>query len=87
MENIEKDKVFFNPGDVVKIKHDLDYNPLMLVKQKEQKLIKDSAGHFLGIRCIWFTKDGLYQEQVFSTKDLSLVKSSYKVEMKSPFGL
>lgn len=78
MLEIEKDKVYFNPGDVVQIKHDLETNPLMLVKEKESKMIKGDS-HFKGIRCLWFTRDGLYQEQVFSTKDLKMIKSSYSV--------
>jgi len=76
LEQIEKEKIYFNPGDVVKIKHMLDQIPLMLVKEKESKMIKGDS-HFKGIRCFWFTKDGSYQEQVFSTKDLMMVQSSY----------
>jgi uncharacterized protein YodC (DUF2158 family) len=65
------DKIFFIPGDVVTIKHDLNYKPTMLVKSKETKTFKDTAGaYFVGIRCFWFTGDGLYQEQIFNTKDL-----------------
>lgn len=64
-------KIFFTPGDVVTIKHDVSNKPQMLVKGKESKTIKDKDGqHFLGIRCFWFTTDGVFQEQVFSTKDL-----------------
>lgn len=69
LENI--DKIFFIPGDVVRIKHNISNRPDMLVKGKETKTIRDQSGtHFLGIKCFWFTSDGLYQEQIFSTKDL-----------------
>lgn len=69
IENI--DKVFFIPGDVVTIKHDLPYKPVMLVKGKETKTFKDAAGaYFVGIRCVWFTTEHVYQEQIFNTKDL-----------------
>lgn len=70
MESINK--IFFTPGDVVTIKHPISNAPTMLVKGKETKTIRSTdATHFVGIKCFWFTKDGLYQEQVFSTKDLS----------------
>jgi len=81
LETIEREKIFFNPGDVVQIKHELNEKPLMLVKAKESKMIQGDS-HFKGIRCFWFTKDGLYQEQVFSTKDLVMVKTSYEPPVK-----
>lgn len=69
LDNIEK--IFFIPGDVVRIKHDLTNKPDMLVKGKETKTLRDAAStHFIGIRCFWFTTEGLYQEQIFNTKDL-----------------
>jgi uncharacterized protein YodC (DUF2158 family) len=72
IDNIQK--IFFIPGDVVTIKHDLDNKPKMLVKGKETKTLKDAEGtYFLGLRCFWFTTEGLYQEQIFSTKDLHKV--------------
>jgi uncharacterized protein YodC (DUF2158 family) len=77
LEKIENDKVFFNPGDVVKIKHPLDYVPAMLVKEKATKMIKGDS-HFQGIKCFWYTTTGEYQEQVFSTKDLSMIKGAYQ---------
>lgn len=76
LEGIEKEKLFFSAGDVVRIKHDITDRPTMLVKEKVQKMIKDDA-HFIGIKCFWFSKDGLYQEQIFSTKDLELLKPVY----------
>lgn len=71
MENINK--VFFTPGDLVTIKHDLVNKPRMLVIGKETKTIIDKsseASHFKGIKCFWFTADHVYQEKTFSTKDL-----------------
>lgn len=73
MENV--DKVFYTAGDVVTIKHPLPCKPIMLVKGKETKTIKGAEGsHFLGIRCFWFTFQGEYQENIFSTKDLMHVQ-------------
>ena len=70
-------KVFFTPGDIVTIKHDISNRPTMLVKGKETKTIRgnDDATHFKGIRCFWFTVDGKYEEETFSTKDLVHVKT------------
>lgn len=67
----EMNKIFFAPGDLVTIKHDLPFKPTMLVKGKETKTIREKDGqHFLGIRCFWFTTELEFQEQIFSTKDL-----------------
>lgn len=76
LEEIKKEKIYFSAGDVVTIKHDIDNKPKMLVKEIVKKLVKDD-NHFQGIRCFWYTSEGLYQEQVFSTKDLKLIKSVY----------
>lgn len=73
---IEREKIFFLPGDVVTIKQDIPNKPVMLVKGKEQKLIRrpEDASHLKGIRCQWFTLNGELQEAVFSTKDLEFYK-------------
>lgn len=65
-------KVFFTPGDRVTIKHEIPNKPTMLVRGKETTLVKKEgeASYFKGIKCFWFTLDNLYQEQIFSTKDL-----------------
>jgi hypothetical protein len=49
----------------------------MLVIRKENSIMKygkDGYDVLKGIRCRWFTKDGLLQEAIFNTKDLILVK-------------
>lgn len=77
--NTLEEKVFFCPGDLVKLKHNLINNiPIMYVVKKETRFIKaesenDSAfkdEHFIGIRCRWFTLNHELQEAVFNTKDL-----------------
>lgn len=71
-------KVFYTPGDLVVVKHrELANAPVMLVKGKMQKLLKDKESDrndsvFLGIKCIWFNKNQELQEAVFNTKDLEL---------------
>jgi len=51
------------------------YAPVMLVLRKEQALFKDSSG-LKGIKCRWFTTDGLMQEAVFNTKDLIKIEEN-----------
>ena len=67
-----EDKIFFQPGDIVQLKQDIPYKPLMIVVRIERSLIKHDTQSppLKGIRTRWFTKDGLLQEAVFSTKDL-----------------
>ena len=88
-------KIYFVPGNLVTIKHELPNKPVMLVTEiVNNKIIQNttnpywgSLGNatysiasmqvkntFLGIRCIWFTDDGIIQERVFSTKDLIKVE-------------
>ena len=66
------EKVYFKPGDCVTLRQKMQA-PVMLVLRKEQALFKDSSG-LKGIKCRWFTKDGLLQEAVFNTKDLVKVE-------------
>lgn len=61
------DKIYFKPGDLVKSK--LPNSPVMLVLRKETTLLKDNQP-LKGIKCRWFTNEGLLQEAVFNTKDL-----------------
>ena len=78
----EREKVFFIPGDVVTLRHDVPNKPIMIVKDKETKMIKPSKdsedkiskSFFKGIRCFWFSTAGVLQEEVFNTKDLVKVK-------------
>jgi len=75
------DKVFFIPGDLVTIKHDIPNKPTMLVKSKETKTIRETdANHFIGIKCFWFTTEGLYQESIYNTKDLEKVEPYKKLK-------
>ena len=69
----ESDKIFFNAGDLVKVKH-FDNSPVMYIIEKVSKTIHQKAGEpetiFLGMKCRWFDNDNRLQEAVFSTKDL-----------------
>ena len=68
------EKVYFKPGDCVTLRQRMQA-PVMLVLRKEQALFKDSSG-LKGIKCRWFTTDGLLQEAVFNTKDLVKVEEN-----------
>lgn len=70
----EEQKVYFTPGDVVTIRQNIPYKPIMIVVRKESSIIKQGDGKDIlkGIKCRWFTKDGLLQEAVFNTKDIEL---------------
>ena len=67
-----EEKIYFMPGDVVMLKQDLPNKPTMLVVKKETSIFKHQQEDNVlkGIRCRWFTSDGLLQEAVFNTKDL-----------------
>ena len=74
-----EDNIYFNPGDIVELKQDIPYKPKMVVIKKVTSIFKhdkkeDKKAVLLGIKCMWFTKDGLYQENIFNTKDIKLVK-------------
>jgi len=72
---MESQKVFFIPGDIVTIRQDLQFKPIMIVKEKVSKMIREvDASHFKGIRCFWFSNDLKYQEAIFNTKDLIHIK-------------
>lgn len=71
-----KEKVFFNPGDVVRLRQGnlIDHAPRMLVIGTDNKrFIEDGKDTIKGIRCRWFTSTGELQEATFNTKDLELV--------------
>lgn len=68
------DKIFYNPGDLVKVKHELNNAPVMYVIEKSTKSIINKSGNketmFLGIKCRWFDTNNVLREGIFSTKDL-----------------
>lgn len=71
-----REKTFFHAGEVVKLKQEIPNTPLMIVKSvpKTRRIGEnskpDTRSILLGVRCFWFTDTGLYQEQIFNSKDL-----------------
>lgn len=73
--DIDETKVFYNPGDVVTVRHDIPNKPLMWVVEKSTRSLynketNEKENIFLGIKCRWFDNNGDLQEELFSTKDL-----------------
>lgn len=54
------EKVFFTPGQMVKLKQDLPNAPIMIVYKIERSIMRNTNGRdFLrGCKCRWFTSDG-----------------------------
>lgn len=68
-----EERIFFNPGEVVKVKQNIPNKPLMVVKSVDKSNTKygDTVKPvFFGITCFWFATDGTLQESRFNTKDL-----------------
>ena len=67
-----EEKIYFQPGDVVQMKQEIPNKPKMVVVKIERSLIKNENQnpYLRGVKCRWFTTEGLLQEAVFSTKDL-----------------
>ena len=72
------DKIFFNPGDIVRLRHSqLKNTPVMYVVEKVTRSYKhnnETINSFKGIKCRWFNNNGDLCEEIFSSKDLEKVK-------------
>lgn len=72
----EEDKIYFLPGQIVRLKQDIPYKPDMVVIGKVTNVFKhqgDKNNTLKGIRCMWFNTKMELQEGIFSTKDLEFV--------------
>lgn len=68
---------YYKPGDLVILKHAELNSPIMLVQEKVTRQFKQGGkicDMFKGMKCIWFDKNNVLQEAIFSTKDLQLYK-------------
>ena len=82
-----EEKIYFLPGDVVTLHQAIPYKPTMIVVKRENKIARPIKGVKLqedgnkredglkGIKCRWFTTEGLLQEAVFNTKDLIKIEN------------
>jgi len=77
VENFDA-RVYFAPGDLVEVRHNVPNKPKMWVIEKSTRNLKNKEGDvetmFLGIKCRWFDLNGVLQEAVFSTKDIQKVE-------------
>lgn len=79
-ENLNKEGnsyLFYTPGQLVTLKHKELNSPIMLIQEKVTRQFKQRDqmyNIFKGMKCIWFDKNNVLQEAVFSTKDLELYK-------------
>jgi len=65
------EKIYFKPGQLVKLNKDLPNAPTMMVSKIEKlKITATRDNLFLGVSCIWFSDDGKLQEHRFNSKDL-----------------
>lgn len=70
---INAEKVFYNPGDIVRVRHNIDCRPKMYVMEKVTRSFKKEGSAetvFVGIKCRWFDANFSLCEATFSTKDL-----------------
>ena len=70
---IDDDKIYFLPGERVRLKQDVSNKPDMIVIGKVSNVFKhqsDQKGNALkGIKCMWFNTLMELQEAIFNTKD------------------
>lgn len=76
-ENLHKETeslFYYKPGDLVVLRHEELNSPVMLVKDKISRQFRTESGEicnsFKGMKCMWFDKNNVLQEAIFSTKDL-----------------
>lgn len=76
MNNLEA-PLYFAPGDIVTIKHDVPNKFIGWIVEKSSRNIKTVDGSiepvFAGMKVRWFNKNGDLQEAIINTKDLELV--------------
>lgn len=76
---MELEKTYIAPGDILRVRHNIENRPLMWAVEKVSRLVRNEETNereliFIGIKCRWFDKNQCLQEAVLSTKDLEIVK-------------
>lgn len=78
MNDLNEAYCYYAPGQLVRVRHNVENRPIMWVVEKMSRNIKSVNGDinslFLGMKCRWFDANGDLQENTFNTKDLELVK-------------
>lgn len=78
MNNLNENYCYYAPGQLVRVRHNVEFRPKMWITEKCSRNIKNPTSgaiepSFIGMKCRWFNADGDLQEGIFSTKDLELV--------------
>lgn len=75
METKLKPRVYFSPGDLARVKQNIENKPLMVVKSvdKIDNPIGGETTSLLGVTCFWFDANKVLQQHRFNTKDLKKV--------------
>lgn len=66
-------KTYYQPGDLVRLRQDLDVKPDMIVKTIDKMSRMESGPELIGVTCMWFNTKLELQSARFSTKDLERV--------------
>ena len=67
------ERVYFHAGDLVRVKQDIPHRPIMVVERViKTDDLKTGQRYFAGVKCFWFTPEGLLVSYIFSTKDLEI---------------
>lgn len=70
------EKIFFSPGDLVQLKQDIPFKPVMIVQSVDKQTIRKTdpdSSMLLGISCIWFDSTLKLNKHRFNTKDLEKI--------------
>ena len=78
MNMLEFEKTYITPGDLVRVRHEIENRPVMWAVEKVSRSIRNSETGiveptFVGIKCRWFDKNECLQEAILSTKDLEIL--------------
>lgn len=78
MNNLNVEQLFYTPGDIVTIRHNVPNKFVGWIVEKVNRNVKNTEGSydnlFVGMKVRWFNNNGDLQEAVISTKDLMLVE-------------
>ena len=75
MNDVNLDRIYFCPGDLCQVRHNVENRPIMWAVEKVVRNIRnkdtdETESMILGIKCRWFDDNKCLQEGIFSTKDL-----------------
>jgi hypothetical protein len=76
--------VYFEKGERVRVRHQVDAPQAMIVKDvPKYKDLTEGRNALLGITCYWFTKEHDYREETFDSRDLEKLDQDRPRERRS----